>query len=219
MEVAESIELDGGGELDVRPIEPGDKEALHAAFHRLSPESRYRRFFSPLTDLTERDLAYLTEIDHRDHEALAAVDPKSGDIVGVARYVRTEEDRAEASVVVDDDWQQRGVATALLDRIALRAREVGITHFVALVLSDNRSAIELFERFAPGNPERRTEAGYLELLIELPEPGEMRGSLLARALREAALGVVTMNPWQVVVEAIGRLKARSTEFRHNRPDR
>lgn len=209
----EAVQLRDGGTIEVRAIEPTDKVALRHAFHRLSPESRYRRFFAPLTELSPRDLAYLTEIDHHDHEALVALVPDTGEIVGVARYVRGDDPKlAEASVVVGDDWHRRGVATALLERLAPRARAAGVTHFVALILSENRDAIELFQRFAPGEPPRRSRSGNLEMLIELPEEGTIRGTALGRALRDAARGLVTMNPWRVVAEAIGR-------WRHNRPDR
>ena len=206
------VGLRDGSEIAVRPIEPTDREGLRRAFHRLSPESRYRRFFAPLTDLSERDLSYLTEIDHRDHEALVALDP-AAEIVGVARYVRGGEPHlAEASIVVADDWQHRGVATALLERLAPLAREAGITHFVALILSENRDAIELFQHFAPSEPPRRSRSGHLELLIELPEEGAIRGTALGRALRDAARGLVTMNPWRVLVGTIQR-------WSHNRPGR
>jgi len=207
----ETLRLRDDAELVVRPIGPGDKEAIRAAFHRMSPESRYRRFFSPLTELSDRDLAYLTDIDHHEHEALAAFDADGG-IVGVARFVRTEGTHSEASIVVIDEWQHRGVGTRLLDRIAERAREEGVTHFVALVLVDNRDALELFGSLAPDATRERTRDGHLELLIELPEPGGLEGSLLARALREAARGVITMNPWRVLVDTIRRTW-------HNRPGR
>jgi hypothetical protein len=59
----------------VRPIEPGDKAGLAAAFERLSDESRYRRFLSPHGRLSQAELRYLTEVDHHDHEALVALDP------------------------------------------------------------------------------------------------------------------------------------------------
>jgi GNAT superfamily N-acetyltransferase len=207
----EAVEVRDGSGIVVRPIEATDKEGLHRAFHRLSPESRYRRFFAPLTDLSERDLAYLTEIDHHDHEALAAVDPATGEIVGVARYVRREEPHlAEASIAVVDDWQGRGIATALLERLAARAREAGITHFVALILSENRDAIELFQHFAPTGS-RRSRSGHIELLVELPDEGPIRGTQLGRALRGAARGLVAM-PWRVLVEAIQR-------WGNNRPGR
>ena len=202
----ETVELPDDSQITVRPIEPADRERLHRAFHRLSPESRYRRFFSPLTDLSERDLTYLTEIDHHDHEALAALDPATDEIVGVARYVRGDEPHlAEASVVVADDWQRRGVGTALLERLAPLARAAGVSHFVALVLSENRDAIELFQHFAPTEPPRRSHSGHLELLIELPED-EIRGTPLGGALRDAARGLVTMNPWRVLADRIQRFR-------------
>ena len=65
-----SERLRDGSRVVIRPIEPDDREALAAAFERLSPESRYRRFFAPVSRLSERDLDYLTCVDHHDHEAL-----------------------------------------------------------------------------------------------------------------------------------------------------
>ena len=203
MDAARTLPLRDGTELEVRPIRPTDKGGLRDAFERMSPESRYRRFFSPVKELSDRDLAYLTEVDHHDHEALVAIAPGVG-IVAVARFVRADEGRAEASIAVTDDWQGRGIGTGLLELLAERAREEGITHFVALVLADNRDALELFQSFAPRTPRETTSDGNVELLIELPEPGRLEGSLLARVLREAARGVVTTNPWRLFARAIRR---------------
>ena len=140
-----------GTELEIRQVRPDDKRLIAEGMERLSPESRYRRFFRPLDRLSERDLVYLTEIDHTDHEALAAIDPESGDLVGVARYVRgAEPQMAEVSVAVGDPWQRHGVATALLERLVERARAAQITHFVALVMDDNVEAIRLFEHRGAG---------------------------------------------------------------------
>ena len=127
-------------ELEIRPIEPGDKAALAAAVDQSSDEAVYRRFLNPHGRLTASELRYLTEVDHRDHEALLAVDPGSSNTVGVARYVRDRErrDSAEIAVAVLEAWQGRGVGKALLHRLADRARDEGITQFTALMLSDNR---------------------------------------------------------------------------------
>jgi RimJ/RimL family protein N-acetyltransferase len=197
-----------GTELLIRRVRPDDKRLISEGMERLSPESRYRRFFRPLDHLSARDLVYLTEIDHIDHEALAAIDPENGDLVGVARYVRGAEPHlAEVSVVVGDPWHRRGVATALLERLADRAREEGITHFVALVMDDNVEAIRLFEDLAPGEARpRRSASGHLEPLIELPEPGRLRGSTLSRVLRAVAHGGITVNPYRVTRHAIRRLR-------------
>ena len=83
------IELRDGASIRVRPIEPGDKPQLQRGFERLSQDSVYKRFLSPLTELRPMDLIYLTEVDHHDHEALIAFDEQTGEPVGVARYVRS----------------------------------------------------------------------------------------------------------------------------------
>jgi GNAT superfamily N-acetyltransferase len=192
--------------LIVRQIRPEDKGAIAAGFERLSPESRYRRFFAPLQKLTARDLAYLTEVDHHDHEALIGFDADSREPVGVARYIRSlDAEDAEVAVAVVDHWQGRGAATALLERLVERAREEGVGCFVALVMSENKDALELFRHIAPDAEEpRRSASGHLELVIELPEPGGVSGSLLGRALRAAARGTLIANPWRVIRDRIPR---------------
>jgi len=204
----ERAALPDGTELLVRQLRASDKGLLAAGFERLSPESRYRRFFRPLDRLSPRDLAYLTEIDHHDHEALAAIDPQADELVGIARYVRGAEPHlAEVSVVVGDPWQHRGVATLLLERLVERARAAGITHFVALVMDENTQALKLFEHRVPGHTQpRRSASGNLELLIELPEPGRLRESALGRVLRLVAHTAVVVNPYRVTRNAIRRVR-------------
>jgi GNAT superfamily N-acetyltransferase len=204
--VATAATLRDGSELAIRPVRPDDKDAIAAGFERLSPESRYRRFFAPLQRLTARDLEYLTEVDHHDHEAVIGFDAATGDPVGVARYIRSDVPaEAEVAVTVVDDWQGRGAATALLDRLVVRARDEGITHFLALVLTENEDAIELFDHLAPsGSEHRRSASGHLELVIDLPGPGVSTAeSRLGRALRAAARGVLHANPWYLIRERIG----------------
>lgn len=189
--------LRDGTRVTIRPIEPDDKEGLARGFERLSPESRYRRFFRPLRRLSAADLRYLTEVDHDDHEALVAVhDADAGpELIGVARYVRSDEDptAAEVAVTVLDDWHGRGVASELLRRLVRRAREQRVERFVALVLGENRDALELFQHVAANDARPRRREGYVELLIELPEE-RLAGTALGRALRTAAAGTVQFNP-------------------------
>ena len=194
-----------GLELLLRPLRPDDKRQLAAAFDRLSPETRYRRFFAPLEKLSPQDLRYLTEVDHHDHEAIAAVNPENGAIVGVARYVRSEDpSEAEVAVVVGDPWQGHGVATALLQRLVARAREEGIDHFVALVMGENVDALELFRHLAPGGSRtRRSASGHTELVMALPDPDRIGESTLGGALRAAA-GGLRINPWSILRERIRR---------------
>jgi RimJ/RimL family protein N-acetyltransferase len=203
--MSEQVAVKDGLTVLVRPLRPEDKALISQAFEALSPETRYRRFFAPLQSLSSQDLRYLTEVDHRDHEALAAVNPENGMIIGVARFVRSEDpEEAEVAVVVGDPWQEHGVATALLERLVERAREEGIERFVALVMSDNEDAIDFFRHVAPDGVTRRSASGHTELLLDLPEPGALSDSALGRALRAAAHGGMRINPWGVLRERIGR---------------
>lgn len=210
--------LRDGSEIEVRQVRPSDKDAIAAGFDRLSPESRYRRFFSPMRRLSASDLRYLTEVDHRDHEAIVGIGPE-GEPVGVARYVRTEEPtEAEVAVAIVDDWHGRGAATALLERLIERARENRIERFVAVVLQENAEALELFRNITPDQPTpRRTAAGQLELVIDLPTEG-VSGTLLGRALRTAAAGRVVIHPWRLLKRRLADV-AEAVPRSDNRPDR
>ena len=88
---------------------------------------------------------YLTEIDHHDHEAIAALDARTGEGIGVARYVRDPQrrDAAEVAVTVIDDWQGKGVGTLLLEVLGARARQEGISSFTALMLATNQEMMEV----------------------------------------------------------------------------
>jgi protein lysine acetyltransferase len=126
----------------LRPIEPDDRDALLAAFERLSPLSRYRRFLTPKPRLTDADLRFLTETDPARHRALVAVDRRDGEIVGVARFVRwsREPGAADVAVVVTDDWHRRGVGRRLMSELIGVANRDGLARLTGTTLADNLSA-------------------------------------------------------------------------------
>lgn len=188
-----TVRLRDGARATLRPIAREDKPLLAASFKRLGEESRYRRFFTITNELSSADLDYLVDVDHSDHEAIIAVDPLSGEAVGVARYIRSNEDAevAEVAVTVADDWQGRGLGRALLARLTYRARQEGVRRFSARVMGENREALGLLT--SSGDVRREYDAGVVELVIDLP-PKRGIGARLARALRAAAAG--SLVPWQ-----------------------
>ncbi len=150
---------------------PDDGDKLRAAFERLSPESRYRRFFTAMPHLSESMLHHLLDVDGVDRVAWAAIDPDAeGEPgVGVARYFRLDgrPDAAEMAVAVVDDYQHRGVGSLLLRHLNQTAREQGITHFVGTVLADNRPMLDLLE--SVGGSYLLEDPGVLRLEIDIPE--------------------------------------------------
>ena len=136
-------------ELVLRPVTPEDLDALVATHRRLSPETVYRRFFTLTPDLAPLVRRHLALVDHEDHEALVVLD---GDrIVAVAQWDRAREHagRAEVAVVVEDDWQHRGLGTALVRALAGDAHRHGVDVLTAGVLSDNRAGLGLAARQRP----------------------------------------------------------------------
>lgn len=173
-------DLRDGTRVVLRPVVPGDRDELRWGIHNLSPTSRYRRFFSPVSDLSERQLDYFTEIDYRDHFAWGALLADSGDPhpgLGIGRYIRLREqpDSAEFAIVVLDDWQGRGCGTLLLGAVLLAARHNRIERAVAQVLRENDPMLSMLRNF--GAELRQGDPGELEAVVDLARwERRMRGA-------------------------------------------
>jgi GNAT superfamily N-acetyltransferase len=172
------VRLRSGDRVVVRSLRPDDEARLGEMFDQLSNSSRYQRFLAGKPTVTARALRRLVEVDHRDHEALVAVTPGGhldGDatekVIGEARWVRNEDDPtvAEMAITVADDWQQRGLGTALADDLARRAVEEGVERFAAEVLADNDGIRRLIEHV--GDVER-ADQGDGTAVLNVPTAGQ-----------------------------------------------
>jgi GNAT superfamily N-acetyltransferase len=163
--------LNDGTRVTFRPIRPDDKDNLRQGIERMSAESRYRRFFAPIDHLSDEQLAYLTEIDYQDHFAWIAFlpDVEGSPGVGVARWIRDSEhrDSAEAAVTVVDEWQGKGLGSALLVLLTRSAIERGIKQFTLEVLGENEPMMSLLETVGAVIDKR--DSGIVYLHVMLPE--------------------------------------------------
>lgn len=161
--------LRDGRRVRLRTVRPGDAALLADGFARLSTESRFRRFLTPLRRLSPRQLEFLTRVDHRDHEAIGAVAVTGGveTGVGVARFVRStaRPQEADLALTVSDEWQGRGLGGLLLRRLARRAREEGVTRFTADVLAANDAMLHLLRALGPTTTSR--DGAQLSVTVEL----------------------------------------------------
>lgn len=165
-----------GREVRVRHMRVDDAELLERMFHRLSAETRYRRFFVPLNNIEEerlhREARRLATIDPARETALIAVADEGGreEAVGVARYscLAEREDSAEASIVLRDDFQQAGVGRQLFDLLVQTALAHGLRHMVLLTHADNLGMIGLVQGL--GLPFKgRHSAGLYEMDVQLTD--------------------------------------------------
>lgn len=187
--------------VHLRLIGPEDKALLRDGFARLSPESRYRRFFAAKRELSPEELRYFTEFDGMSHLAIGAIhvrSDRSEEGLGVARFVRlpNEPTVAEAAVVVVDDYQNRGLGHLLLIRLVAAARERGIERFRATTLVENPAARALMTDLG-AEPQTSNDDETLSVDVALPEasPGasEMpQASALYRLFRAVARGIANV---------------------------
>ncbi|MFN2184269.1 MAG: GNAT family N-acetyltransferase [Anaerolineae bacterium] len=178
----ETVRLRDGMPILIRPVRPDDALRLKALFGRLSRESIYYRFLELRKELPNEEARQLAELDYHTQMALVATRQKGGDdeVIGVARYVLvpgSEPAEAEAAVVVEDRYQNLGLGTHLLNRLAAYAVRHGVCAFLATVRFDNARVLCLIRR--SGLPtESRLEAGVLALRIGLESEEARAGGVM-----------------------------------------
>jgi GNAT superfamily N-acetyltransferase len=162
-EAGNDLALRDGTRVHVRPIRPEDDHALVEAFHHMSPQTIYQRFFAALHELSP-DMAWrFSHVNYTNRMALVAetADSDPPQLIAVARYERirsesthpeptrseaadeSDPDTAELGLVVLDQWQGLGLGRILLRQILAVAASNGITRFTADLLADNRRMFHL----------------------------------------------------------------------------
>lgn len=168
--IAEACLADGTFAL-VWPLHPEDREALREGYEQLSADTRYHRFLATVPHLDDDLLDRLVDdVDGVDHVALALVvvdEDHVGVPVGVARVIRYAQDpsAADVAVTVLDEWQGRGVASALLAEL-MRQRPAGLRRLVTTIASDNTASLSMLRRLGPTTT---TPAGInrLDVVVDL----------------------------------------------------
>lgn len=156
------------GTIRLRCLTPADGHHLSDLHARLSPDSRYQRYFRLVRSLAPADIArFVTQSP--DHLAVGAFD---GDVlVGVAQYFRSAQrpDHAEVAVEVADSHHRRGVGGSLVRELSRHAADGGITHFTASILADNTPVLGLIGQ-SGGDVATTLDGPYADVVVALPTP-------------------------------------------------
>jgi acetyl coenzyme A synthetase (ADP forming)-like protein len=138
------VALRDGSTVRVRPARPGDATRVEDYLIGLSPETRRLRFWSQAIDVRAL-AARIVDVDYRDHLTLLVLQGgDEGRMIGGAQYIRIEGGRAEVSLSVTDEFQGRGIGSILLGQMAQEAARHEITTFVAEVLPENHTMVNVF---------------------------------------------------------------------------
>jgi hypothetical protein len=196
-------------------VRPSDRRKILAGFERFSPQSRYRRFFSPTPRLTRSMLDKLLDVDGVNRVAIGAERMLAGFVpgagLGIARFTRIEDGApvAEMAISIVDEVQGRGLGLILLRELSAAARAHGISRFTAWVQPDNEPMKALIYKLDP-DAQSRVEEGLL--LFELTVPGTItvpterrprsRGSALGGFAEWCAGGLRHLLPGRLVVNPL-----------------
>ena len=198
MQWENDVVLTDGGTVTIRPVRADDEPLVLGLYERLSDESVYLRFFSPVPRPTAVQLERITSIDYRDRMVLVA---QLGDeIVAIARYDRSTEGEAEVAFTVDDNQQGRGLATVMLEHLAVVARGNGIHVFLADTLADNLKMLNVFAA-AGWVSERHFDQGTVRVRFNIdPTPSSIdavegrehqaEGASIARLMAPNSIAVI-----------------------------
>jgi RimJ/RimL family protein N-acetyltransferase len=139
--------LKDGTEIFFRPIKPTDEPALTEMLYSLSEESVRTRYMTRTMSFPHKDIQQLTNIDYRNDLAIVGVvpGPSGEEIVAIAQYyLDPKTQAAEVAFLVQDEWQQKGMGTFLLDYITQIAKLRSVKRFYARVLPNNRPMLAIF---------------------------------------------------------------------------
>ncbi len=133
---------------------------------RLSPQSRYQRYFRLVRSLSPADVARFVAVSP-DHLAVGAFDGNL--LIGAAQYFRLSRrpDHAELALEVADSHHRRGVGARLVHELARLAAGEGITHFTATVLAENRPVLGLM-RHSGWHIATTPDGTYNDVVVTLP---------------------------------------------------
>jgi GNAT superfamily N-acetyltransferase len=202
----ETVHLADGQRIKLRLIRPSDKEMLREGFENLSADSRYARFMTPKSRLTDAELDYLTKVDGVNHFAMGAIRPRllsNGEGIGSARFVRlpAQPDTAEPAVTVLDEFQGKGLGSILLQRLIEAAWERDVRWFVSELLAENKASKRMIEALSPEVKFRHSGDGALVATLPVPEPdrtptapGFFAGTSIHKLLSYVARSNVSVRP-------------------------
>jgi len=134
----------------LRAIEKSDAPLWLSFISRLSEHTKYLRFHNVPKQMTEEDATRYCTVDYVNSFAyVAEIGVRSErKIIAIARYYRLpNKSSAEVAFAIEDQYQNIGLGTKLMEALANVARENEISTFQAYVLGENSQMMETFRDY------------------------------------------------------------------------
>ena len=199
------VVLVDGGVVHLRPAGAGDGAAIRAMHGRMSARTLFLRYFTPLTEVTDEQVASFTDTDYVSRVGLVA--ELGGEVIAAGTYHRNstgDTAAAEVAFVVEDSQQRRGLGSILLEHLAAAAQERGIRRFTAEVLSENKQMVKVFID-AGYHVTREYGSGIVDLVFNIEPTEKSRAVVTAREHRAESRSIARLlSPRSIAVIGASR---------------
>lgn len=130
------LTLPEGNEITVRRADRADLEAARAMHDRCSEQTLRLRYHGPVRDADR----YLDHLLSPRFGRTLAVQTASGRLVALG-HLLWDGDETEVALLVEDDWQRRGIGSELLGRLVALAVEAGCESVYAVTQASNTGMV------------------------------------------------------------------------------
>ncbi len=130
------LTLPEGNEITVRRADHADLEAARAMHDRCSEQTLRLRYHGPVRDADR----YLDHLLSPRFGRTLAVQTTSGRLVALG-HLLWDGDETEVALLVEDDWQRRGIGSELLARLVALAVEAGCESVYAVTQASNTGMV------------------------------------------------------------------------------
>ena len=146
-ELDEYLTLPNEKRVRIRALRRCEEGPIRELYARLSPRSRYFRFFSPMPTLPDSLVRMLACVDYRRQLALLAEydNGRGSEVIGLGSFGAVEKDDVsgdvngdvEVALVIRDDWQRLRIGTEMARRIMKAAEDRGFHRFIVHMHAEN----------------------------------------------------------------------------------
>ena len=163
-----TLKLKEGKAVEFRPLLPSDEFAYRNFFYSLQEKTIYMRYFYKMRTFSHEVIQkQWSSVDYHKNMSILGLVQKGGhkEIMAIGSYAQDSNDRAEVAFVVREDFQNKGIASYLLEILEKIARENHYSSFCATVLRENSAMISVFKNKFP--KAKISSGGGSDLKIEM----------------------------------------------------
>jgi GNAT superfamily N-acetyltransferase len=181
-----------GRTVEIADARPDDFERVRQFYEELGDTSTYFRFFGTRRFIPEAELRAVVSHEIPKHVTLLA--SMRGRLIGIGEYiVGGDPAEAELAFAVADDHHHEGVATLLLERLAVVARRCGLHRLTARTMFGNQDMLLVF-RTVGLTRHSDLDDGEVHITLDLTSLDELdRQAARRHALAETAAAQSTMS--------------------------